>query len=116
MSEGLSCMCCRFTEYATTAGLLEGRTKALIKHGEVALFQGEFKNIQPRTSQRLEMKQTEWMKTQPGEDDRPVGTYPLVIKTSGTGQQYYDYKPWSFGDLETAAKQFPNITAEPGKR
>lgn len=46
---------------------------------EVALFQGEFKNIQPRTSQRLEMKRTEWMKTQPGEDDSPVGTYPLVI-------------------------------------
>ena len=53
---------------------------------EVTTLQGRFKNVQPRASERLEMKQTEWMKTQPGEDDRPMGTYPLVIKTSGTGQ------------------------------
>jgi hypothetical protein len=62
------------------------------------------------------MKRTEWMKTQPGEYDRAVGNDPLVIKTSGTGQPYYDYKPWSFGDLDTAAKQLPHITAETGKR
>jgi hypothetical protein len=88
----------------------ELRRLSYMVQSEAAILQGGFKNIQPRTSKRLEMKQTEWMKTQPGEDDCPVGTYPLVIKTSGTGQLYYDYKPWSSGHLDIAAKQLPHLS------
>ena len=87
----------------------ELRRLSYMVQSEVAILQGEFKNIQPRTSQSLEMKRTEWMNTQPGEDDRPVGTYPLVI-TSGTGQLYYDYNPWSFRHLDTAAKLLPHLS------